>query len=116
MSFEPPMTGDRAFRDDVVRVASLTVTSPLISGLTFSNCQIIGPAVLALMGGVEISHCVFEGDVNSIFWEVPHSRPLVFGAVGVRDVVFSRCTFQAVGFAGPPELREMFQAALNQTP
>lgn len=110
---QPPPTGDRRIVDDVVRIASLTVTSPQINGMTFVNCQIIGPAVLALLEGVEMSHCTFEADVNALFWEVPASRPVVYGAVGLTNVVFSRCVFQAIGFAGPPELRQMFEAAVT---
>jgi len=108
------MTGDALIRDEVVRVAAYTVTTPWIENLTFQNCQIIGPAVLALVDRVEMSHCSFEADLNALFWEVPHDRPMVLGAVGVRDVTFSRCTFQAIGFAGPPELRAVMEQELGR--
>lgn len=107
------MTGNREFRDDIVRIASLTVTNYLIQGYTFSNCQIVGPAVLAMLGNVDMSHCTYESDINSLFWEVdPAVRPLVFGAVGVQDVTFSQCSFQAIGFAGPRALKEQMEAAV----
>ncbi|MBI2242468.1 MAG: hypothetical protein HYU55_00385 [Nocardioides sp.] len=106
-----PQTGNREFRDDIVRVAALTVTEPIIAGYTFVNCRIVGPAVLAILHDVDIMHCTFEGDVNSLFWEVdPMTRPQVFGAVGVWDSKFVSCSFQGIGFAGTRELREMMEA------
>lgn len=108
------LTGDREFRDDIVRVATLTVAGPpLIEGYTFSNCTIVGPAVLAFLDDVTMTSCTFEADINSLFWEVdPLARPTVFGAVGVTRTVFSGCRFQAVGFAGPRELRAQFEAGV----
>lgn len=112
-----PMAGNREFRDEVVRVAALTVTNPLIEGCTFINCQIVGPAVLALVDSVNLTHCTFEAEVNALFWEVdPEARPMVYGAVEVREVTFSECSFQAIGFAGTKELREQMETGLSETP
>lgn len=109
-----PMTGNREFRDDIVRIASLTVREPRIERYTFINCQIFGPAVLALLEDVDLTHCSFEGDINSMFWEIdPVARPVVFGAVGVRNVRFAACTFTAVGFAGTHELREIMERSIS---
>ena len=109
-----PMTGDREFRDDIVRIATLTVREPRIEGYTFVNCQIFGPAVLALVENVDLTHCTYEGDINSMFWEIdPAARPVVFGAVGVKDVRFVACTFTAVGFAGTRELRNMMERSIS---
>jgi hypothetical protein len=109
-----PQTGNREFRDQVVTISSLTVTEPRISDYTFVNCRIVGPAVLALVEGVELRHCSFEADINALFWEIdPEARPLVFGAVGVTDVAFISCTFQAIGFAGTRELREVMERSIN---
>ena len=63
-----PMTGNREFRDEVVRVASLTVVDVALDGYTFNNCQILGPAVLALMNDITLNNCIFEADINAIFW------------------------------------------------
>lgn len=109
-----PLTGDRELRNEVVSITSLAVTSPLIQGYTFINCRIVGPAVLAVLSEVSIEHCHFEADINSLFWEVdPATRPTVYGAVGIQDVSFSNCTFQAIGFAGPRELRELMDRSLS---
>lgn len=108
------MTGDRSFHNTVVRIADMTVRQPLIDGYTFVNCTLIGPAVLAFLHDVEMSHCTFEAEPNAIFWEIdPEQRPIVFGAVGVANTTFSSCTFQAIGLAGPAELREQLERAFS---
>lgn len=113
VSPQPPVTGDGVFRDEVVRIAALTVTSPWLENLTFINCQIIGPAVLAFVSDVDLRDSSFEGDLSSIFWEISPDRPTVMGVVGVRNVAFSRCSFRAIGFAGPPEMRNLFARGIG---
>lgn len=107
---KPPLTGNREFRDDVVRLASLTVNDRIIEGYSFSNCRIVGPAILIPLGETGLLHCTWESpDLNAIFWEIAPDRPLVIGAVGALDCTFSNCTFTEVGLAGPPELRQKFE-------
>lgn len=109
-----PIIGDREFRNSIIRLADLTVREPRLDGYTFVNCQVIGPAVLAIGENVTLAHCHFEADVNAIFWVVdPAERPLVFGAIGLNNVTFSACTFQAVGFAGTAELRDLMSGAVS---
>jgi hypothetical protein len=38
-----PQIGDRHFRNTVVRIADLTLTTDTIEDYEFSNCRIIGP-------------------------------------------------------------------------
>jgi hypothetical protein len=110
MSEQPPLRADRQFRNEVVRLAELTVNTSTIRGQEFSNCRIIGPAILALLGGVTISHCTWDApSLDAVFWEVPPERGVVVGAVGVIDCTFSACTFENVGVAGPPEMRSEFE-------
>jgi hypothetical protein len=110
----PPLRADRRFRDEVVRIAELTVNTSLLEDLEFTNCRIIGPAVLALLGGVTISHCSWDAPgLDAVFWEVPRTRELVVGAVGVVRCTFSNCRFEQVGVAGPPELRAQFEKAFS---
>jgi len=109
-----PQTGNREFRDEVIRIAELTVRGPHIDGYTFVNCRILGPAVLAMVDHVDITHREFEADMNAILWEIdPDSRPTTFGAVGVTNTVFSSCTFEAIGIAGTQDLRLKLEAAIN---
>jgi hypothetical protein len=104
-----PLTGDGKFRDDVIRIAELTVNTFLLEDLEFSNCRIIGPAVLAILDNVSIIGCRWDAPgFEALFWEVAPTRPVVVGAVGVRNTTFANCSFENVGVAGPPGLREVF--------
>ena len=115
MSQQPPLRGDRQFRDEVVRLAELTVNTSTIEGQEFSNCRIIGPAILALLDRVTVSHCGWDAPgLDAVFWEVPPERGVVIGAIGVIDCTFSNCTFENVGVAGLPELRSVLERAFNE--
>jgi hypothetical protein len=111
---QTPLVGDRAFRGEVVRIADLTVNSSTIEGYKFSNCRIIGPAILGLFGGVEIVHCRWDAPgFDAIFWEVRPERGPVVGIVAVRDCIFSNCAFEQIGVAGPPEMRPQLEAGFS---
>ena len=110
----PPVRGDGRFRDEVVRIAELTVNTSLLEHLQFSNCRIIGPAVLAVLNDNTIVGCRFDApDLPALFWEVPDDRPLVIGAVGLRNCVFSNCAFENIGIAGPPQLGDHLRAMFS---
>jgi len=103
------------FRDEVVRIAELTVNTSILENLEFSNCRIIGPAVLVLLGGVSIIHPRWDApDLDALFWEVPPTRELVVGAVGVAHCTFSNCRFEQIGIAGPRELRAQIEEAVSE--
>lgn len=111
MSEQPPLRGDRRIENEIVRLAELTVNTLTIEGLDFSNCRIIGPAILAFLEGVTIAHCGWDAPgLEAIFWEVPHERGPVVGVVGVVNCTFSNCKFENVGVAGPPELRAVLES------
>jgi len=110
----PPLTGDRQYRNDVVRVADLTVNTDHIEGYQFSNCRIVGPAILALLGDVTLVGSSFDAPgLDAIFWEVNPERGVVVGAVGVRDCTFSNCAFEMIGIAGPPDMRAALEQGFN---
>lgn len=107
-----PSTGNREFRDDVVRIASLTVNTLVLERLRFHNCQIIGPAVLVPQGSTDFIHCAWDApDLDSVFWEIPETRQFIVGAVGALDCTFASCRFLNVGLGGPRRLRQMMEAA-----
>ncbi len=113
MVMTTPLTGDRKFRNQAVRIADLTVNSVVIEGYEFSNCRILGPAVLIAAGG-EMNACTFESPgTDAVFWEVPPSRTLVIGAVQVLNCIFSNCTLSGIGLAGPPEMRAVLDREIR---
>jgi hypothetical protein len=107
-----PHPGTNEYRNQTIRIVDLVVIDDVIQGQRFENCTIVGPAVLALMGRVTLTHCFFDAPTaDALFWPVPPERGQVLGAIGVRDTEFYSCRFQRIGFAGPPELRESFAHA-----
>lgn len=105
---------DKVFRNDIVRLADLTVNSIELNGYEFSNCRIIGPAVVVPLGVTSLHNCGWEAPgVDAIFWEILPGRDLIIGAIAAIDCTFSACTFQAIGLAGPPELREAIASGFS---
>lgn len=90
--------GDRQYRNQLVRLSDLTVVRDVIEGVTFENCQIVGPAVVVLLDGITMSGCNFEGDAESVVWPIG-SRSRVMGAVGLKDCTIVGCQFQRIGIA-----------------
>ena len=79
----------REFVNDVVRLADLTVNTIELRDMTFSNCRIVGPAVLVPLGNTSINYCTWGGELSAVFWLVEPGRPRVVGAIGATDCVFS---------------------------
>lgn len=115
MSRQPPLRGDRTYKNEVVRIAELTVNTSAIEGLEFSNCRIIGPAILALLDHVTVTHCTWDAPgLDAVFWEVPPERGPVVGVVGVSNCIFSNCVLENIGVAGPPDMRAMFEGGFTE--
>jgi hypothetical protein len=93
-----------------VRVVQLAESTDLIQGFQFFDCDIIGPAVLAVLDHVTLAHNTFDGDMESVLWEVPHTRTRVLGAIGIRDCTFQDCRFHRIGLAGTAEFVAAFKA------
>jgi len=45
------------YRDQSVRLGDLAALEDLLTGLTFENCEIVGPAVVALLGDTKVTDC-----------------------------------------------------------
>lgn len=110
MSQQPPLRGDHQFRDEVVRIAELTVNTSTLEDYEFSNCRIIGPAILGFLEDLTVVGCTWNAPgLDAIFWEVPPERGPVIGIVAVQRCTFSNCRFEEIGVAGPPDLRPIFE-------
>jgi hypothetical protein len=88
----------RVYVSDVVR----DIDPPVLKDKVFEDCEIIGPAILAPEGSV-ISHCVFNGVLASMMYELPGGRWLI-GVIGVQDCIFRRCQFSQIGWMGNSRL------------
>jgi len=114
LSAMQPPTGDRKLRDEVIRIAELTVNSNTMQDLEFINCRIIGPAVLLALGTTSLLHCALGGPIESLFWEIPPERTHVIGGVAVVNCIFSNCRFEEIGLGGPRSLYDALVADVNQ--
>jgi hypothetical protein len=99
---------------EVVRIADLADDSTsMISHRQFQDVEIRGPAVLALLGGVSMVSCGFDGTFESIIIIVPDGSTKV-GVIGLLQVSFLRCQFRNVALIGTEELAQTFgQQLLN---
>jgi hypothetical protein len=91
----------------LVQIALAADERSMIENQVYEDCEIRGPAMLALVGPHEISNCVFDGTFDSMFFEVDEGRH-VLGVIGVRNTAFRRCRFVNVGMMGTQEMIRVF--------
>lgn len=92
---------------DVIRIVDRVDEDGRIRNQTFEECEIRGPAMLALeVEPITLEACSFGGTFDSIFHLT--EKPEIRGAIGLRNVAFRRCVFEQIGFIGPPEVIEKF--------
>lgn len=95
--------------DEIVRIAMLVEpTVPVLEDREFIGCRIVGPALVAQGGPVELIDCGFNmqgAQKSSLVWEIP-STGQPYGAVILSDVSFQRCQFIGIGLVAPLGQRE----------
>jgi hypothetical protein len=79
----------------------------MISHRSFEDVEIRGPAVLALLNGVSMIECGFDGSIDSLLIIVPDGSRKV-GVIGLEQVSFHRCRFRNVALIGTEDLAQMF--------
>lgn len=77
----------------------------IIRNRTFEDCDIYGPAVLVPLSG-RLDGCSFEGDADTVLWELSPRQERIVGAIGLEDCIFRRCRFRRIGLAGTGEFIE----------
>jgi len=103
---------DRHYRDQLIRLTDLAVTDDVIENVTFENCEIVGPAVIILLGG-EISGCSFEGDYDAFAWRLDEDRERVIGAIGLVDCHLFGCKITRIGIGVPASQYEAMRAGFS---
>ena len=98
-----------------VRIVNLAESSDVLEGFDFNDCDIVGPAVLAVLDHVTMTHNSFDGDMESVLWEVPRTRTRVLGAIGIRNCTFRDCRFHRIGLAGTAEFVVAFITGTGST-
>jgi hypothetical protein len=79
----------------------------MITRCQFENCELLGPAVLLIVGGVTVENSSFDGP--GTFLTVDTDREY-FGMIGVRDTKFINCVFRNVGIAAGQDTINEFLA------
>lgn len=104
--------GDRHYRNQVVRLPDLAVTTDVIQGVTFENCTIVGPAVVVMAGNGEMRGTSLDGDPDAFLWPVGN-RDRVIGVIVLVDCTIVGCRLQRIGLAYPPEQEASVRAGFG---
>jgi len=86
------------YRNQIVRLADLTTTTNTVEGVTFDNCQIVGPAVV-FMDGCTLTGSSVQGTFDEVIWEVADERHSIVGAIALRSCTIVNCALREIGFA-----------------
>lgn len=95
----------KAFHGVVVSIPALieaaTAARTPIEGRSFTDCVILGPAILSPGVGTRLNNCNFGdvyGDPKNLLVKAAGDR--VIGALAVAGCVFEGCLLNGVGLAG----------------
>ena len=83
-----------------------------ITGKTFTDCVIEGPAVLAVMNGTVFDGCNMGVAVNPRNLLLKPLGDKIVGAIGMADCRFVRCRFAQVAFTGDDALLAELEAGI----
>ena len=80
----------------------------LLSGRTFRDCIIEGPAVILVLPGTRFERCNFgaQGDIRELLLK-PVSENKAIGSIALEGCVFEGCRFVACGFTGHQNFLDM---------
>lgn len=102
-------TSDR----ETVFLPSLAREREIIRKETFLNTDFKGPAVIALMGHIDIDQCAFREPIEDVLWEFDWMRPYQYiGAIGIEDCKFVGCTFERIGVLANPDSQDAIRLAV----
>lgn len=96
--------------------ATVRSGNTFIEDRTFTDCRLEGPAVVAVLGGVNFDSTDFGytgGDIGRIVWRTASTTGVV-GAIPFRNCSFKGCSFFATGFTGPEAFLQQILALKTQ--
>lgn len=96
------------FRNKKILICELARDELQIRNKRFEDCELVGPAIILIMGSTLLANSHFEGSFEDTVIIIQEERRLV-GVVGFEDCVFERCKFLKVGIIITPSLEEKFR-------
>lgn len=91
----------RQFKNQVVRLADLIGTDPVLQSIRFENCRLLGPAILTLQENTEMVDSFIHGSWEHLIWEIPETREAAVGVFILLNCEIVRCELSMIGFAVP---------------
>ncbi len=85
----------------------------VISGKTFTDCVIEGPAVMAVMNGTTFDGCNMGAAANPRNLLLKPLGDKIVGAIGMADCRFVRCRFAQVAFTGDDVLLAELESGIS---
>ena len=105
---------DKVVKGQTVFLGELTKGLDTLEGWTFVDCHIRGPMVLIFLDTkTTLDASNLSGTHEQVLWVISPERRTVWGALGLRDCRFEKCTFLNVGFAGRPDWIARIRAQVN---
>jgi hypothetical protein len=106
--------GDRTYRNQTLRLTDLAVVDDVIEGVTFENCELVGPAVLALLEGTRFSGNTFAvPSLASALW-APQGQDTIVGAIGLRACTVIGCSLRRIGLAVLPGQESILRGGIAE--
>ena len=95
-------------------VHTRTAGEAVISGKTFTDCVIQGPALIAVLSGTTFDGCNMGAASDAASLLFAPQGPRLVGAIGLQDCRFVRCRFVQIGYTGSPAFLEDMGRSLTQ--
>lgn len=108
------------FSKMTVRIGALVEpTAPVIRDIRFTECTILGPAIIAPAGAGQITNSSFDADPTGLFWVAADDRSQKpSGVIVAINCIFDHCRFVGIGIAASREnlakMREGFGPAPSE--
>ena len=96
----------------LLAVHAINAGEPIITGKTFTDCLIEGPAIITILGTTQFDGCDMGAaeDINSLL--LRPEGPRLIGIIGFKDCLFLRCRFRHIGYTGREDFLESLKAGI----
>jgi hypothetical protein len=100
----PEFPRRRLFLGATIILTDLVGIPPVIRDVEFEDCRLIGPALIAALGPLELSQSMLP--TGHFVWELPASEGEMVGLIGLDNCTIRRCSLEGIGLAVPRGTRD----------